>query len=90
MARQTGSIIQVCVGVDPGTIGLSAFKEASRLIYRRDPVDSRERDGRWDQVRMLHRRNRSEFPLGKAAKQHPLGVRLDLHVRFPGALLRRG
>jgi all-trans-retinol 13,14-reductase len=35
-ARQTGSIFQVCLGVDTGRVDLSAFKKASRLIYRRN------------------------------------------------------
>ena len=47
-ARQAGSIIQVCVGVDAGKVDLSAFKEANRLIYRRTPTDSRERDLNWE------------------------------------------
>ncbi len=34
-ARQTGSVFQVCLGVDAGKADLSAFKEASRLIHRR-------------------------------------------------------
>ena len=33
-ARQTGSILQVCLGVDKGNADLSSFHEASRLIYR--------------------------------------------------------
>ena len=33
-ARQTGSILQVCLGVDKGKVDLSSFLEASRLIYR--------------------------------------------------------
>jgi len=35
-ARQTGSVFQVCLGVDAGEADLSAFKKASRLIYRRN------------------------------------------------------
>jgi phytoene dehydrogenase-like protein len=34
-AKQTKSIVQVCLGVDNSQIDLSAFREASRLIYRR-------------------------------------------------------
>jgi phytoene dehydrogenase-like protein len=34
-ARQTGSVFQVCLGVDADKVDLSAFKKASRLIYRR-------------------------------------------------------
>jgi len=33
-ARQTGSILQVCLGVNKGKADLSSFREASRLIYR--------------------------------------------------------
>jgi all-trans-retinol 13,14-reductase len=35
-ARQTGSVFQVCLGVDTSKADLSAFKKASRLIYRRN------------------------------------------------------
>jgi hypothetical protein len=34
-ARQTGSVFQVCLGVDAGKADLSAFKKAGRFIYRR-------------------------------------------------------
>jgi hypothetical protein len=43
-ARQTGSIFQVCLGVDTGKADLSAFKKASRLIYRRSGRNEQERD----------------------------------------------
>ncbi len=33
-ARQTGSVLQVCLGVDESKADLSSFQEASRLIYR--------------------------------------------------------
>ena len=33
--KQTGSILQVCLGVEKSKVDLSAFSEASRLIYRR-------------------------------------------------------
>jgi len=33
-ARQTGSILQVCLGVDNSKADLTSFREASRLIYR--------------------------------------------------------
>ena len=33
-ARQTGSVLQVCLGVDESKADLSPFHEASRLIYR--------------------------------------------------------
>jgi phytoene dehydrogenase-like protein len=33
--KQTGSILQVCLGVDTSTVDLTAFSEASRLLYRR-------------------------------------------------------
>ncbi|NWF94004.1 MAG: NAD(P)/FAD-dependent oxidoreductase [Syntrophaceae bacterium] len=35
-ARQTGSVFQVCLGVDAGKADLSVFKEASKLIYRKE------------------------------------------------------
>jgi len=34
-ARQTGSVLQVCLGVHEKEVDLSAFAHASRLIYRR-------------------------------------------------------
>jgi phytoene dehydrogenase-like protein len=46
-ARQTGSIIQICLGVDATKVDLSAFEEASRLIYRRAMDDSKERELNW-------------------------------------------
>ena len=33
-ARQTGSVLQVCLGIDKSKADLSSFHEASRLIYR--------------------------------------------------------
>jgi phytoene dehydrogenase-like protein len=41
-SRQTGSVFQVCLGVDAGKTDLSAFKKASRLIYRRNGGSARE------------------------------------------------
>jgi all-trans-retinol 13,14-reductase len=43
-ARQTGSILQVCLGVDKGKADLSSFHEASRLIYR-SGEDARATEG---------------------------------------------
>jgi phytoene dehydrogenase-like protein len=43
-ARQTGSVFQVCLGVDTGKADLSAFKKASRLIYRRNGENIQERE----------------------------------------------
>ncbi len=43
-ARQTGSVFQVCLGVDTGKADLSAFRKASRLIYRRSGRNDQERD----------------------------------------------
>jgi phytoene dehydrogenase-like protein len=43
-ARQTGSVFQVCLGVDTGKADLSAFKKASRLIYRRHGENNQERE----------------------------------------------
>ena len=41
-ARQTGSVFQVCLGVDSRKADLSAFKKASRLIYRRNGTNVQE------------------------------------------------
>jgi all-trans-retinol 13,14-reductase len=43
-ARQTGSVFQVCLGVDTGKSDLSAFKKASRLIYRKSEGNAQERE----------------------------------------------
>jgi ferredoxin--NADP+ reductase len=43
-ARQTGSVFQVCLGVDAVKADLSAFKKANRLIYRRSWRNVQERD----------------------------------------------
>jgi len=43
-ARQTGSVFQVCLGVDAGKADLSAFKKARRLIYRRNVENVQERE----------------------------------------------
>jgi all-trans-retinol 13,14-reductase len=43
-ARQTGSVFQVCLGVDTGKFDLSAFEKASRLIYRRSGRNVQERE----------------------------------------------
>ncbi|MGQ9776940.1 MAG: phytoene desaturase family protein [Thermodesulfobacteriota bacterium] len=42
-ARQTSSVFQVCLGVDTSKADLSAFGEATRLIYRRNGKNVRER-----------------------------------------------
>ena len=39
-ARQTGSLFQVCLGIDARKVDLSAFKEAERIIYRKDPGET--------------------------------------------------
>ena len=41
-AKQTNSILQVCLGVDTGKVDLSAFSEASRLISKRSEGGSGE------------------------------------------------
>lgn len=46
-ARQTGSVFQVCLGVDTGKLNLSTFKEASRLIYRRSQESLKETPVDW-------------------------------------------
>lgn len=43
-ARQTSSVFHVCLGVDTGKADLSAFKKASRLIYRRSGRSVQERE----------------------------------------------
>jgi all-trans-retinol 13,14-reductase len=45
-ARQTGSVLQVCLGVHEKNVDLSAFAHASRLIYRR----SREADAGTEEI----------------------------------------
>jgi phytoene dehydrogenase-like protein len=47
-AHQTGSIIQICLGVDIAKVDLSAFEDASRLIYRRAMDESSERELNWN------------------------------------------
>jgi phytoene dehydrogenase-like protein len=41
-ARQTKSVVQVCLGVDTSKIDLSSFNEADRLIYKGSPGNSLE------------------------------------------------
>jgi len=43
-ARQTGSVFQVCLGVDASKADLSAFEKATRLIYRRDGESVHEKE----------------------------------------------
>jgi prolycopene isomerase len=43
-ARQTGSILQVCLGIDSGSVDLAAFGDARSLIYRRDDGPQAERE----------------------------------------------
>jgi phytoene dehydrogenase-like protein len=43
-ARQTGSVFQVCLGVDACKADLSAFEKANRLIYRRNGRNVQERE----------------------------------------------
>lgn len=38
-ARQTASNLQVCLGLDASRVELSAFDQASRIIYRRDSTE---------------------------------------------------
>lgn len=42
-ARQTGSIVQLCLGVNSSAIDLSAFNDARSLIYRGDGDSKHER-----------------------------------------------
>ncbi len=39
-AKQTGSVFQVCLGLKAGRVDLSAFYDASRLLYRSDGTTS--------------------------------------------------
>jgi ferredoxin--NADP+ reductase len=43
-ARQTGSVFQVCLGVDMGRADLLAFEKATRLIYRRNVENVHKRE----------------------------------------------
>lgn len=43
-ARQTGSVLQVCLGVDASKADLSSFREAGRLIYKRTHKDFQEKE----------------------------------------------
>lgn len=48
-AKQAGSILQVCLGTNKQKVDCSAFKEASRLLYRRTNNDSPPDDSiDWD------------------------------------------
>ncbi len=49
-ARQTASNLQVCLGLDESRADLSAYRDASRIIYRRDggEVPPREGGPDWD------------------------------------------
>jgi phytoene dehydrogenase-like protein len=50
-ARQTKSIVQVCLGVDISKVDLSSFNEADRLIYKRGRENSHEAlDGRSEAI----------------------------------------
>lgn len=49
-AHQTNSLFQVCLGVDKERADLSAFKEASRLIYRRNQKVVEEKDLHWNEA----------------------------------------
>ncbi len=40
-AKQTGSLFQVCLGIDTRKVDLSAFKEAESILYRRSSEDAK-------------------------------------------------
>jgi phytoene dehydrogenase-like protein len=40
-AKQTGSLFQVCLGIDTQKVDLSAFKEAESILYRRSSEDAK-------------------------------------------------
>lgn len=44
-ARQTGSVFQVCLGVDARQVDLSAFAAADRIVYRSPRSDGQEDEG---------------------------------------------
>jgi phytoene dehydrogenase-like protein len=44
MAKQSGSVFQVCLGVEANGVDLSVFSDASRLIYRRHMTGVAQRD----------------------------------------------
>jgi phytoene dehydrogenase-like protein len=77
-ARQTDSVFQVCLGVDTSKADLSAFRKASRLIYRRHGENNQERESlNW---------NVQEIDPGALASQE-LEVSLwgrDWEMVFPG------
>ena len=51
-ARQTGSILQVCLGVDIRKTDLSCFKESDRIIYKRHPSNDQSLDWKvWNSLR---------------------------------------
>jgi all-trans-retinol 13,14-reductase len=47
-ARQTGSIFQVCLGIDREKADLSAFQKVDRIIYRRNHEEFSEGGLNWD------------------------------------------
>jgi phytoene dehydrogenase-like protein len=46
-AKQTGSVFQVCLGVETSRLDVSAFSQASRLIYRRGILLSEIQEPDW-------------------------------------------
>jgi all-trans-retinol 13,14-reductase len=40
-ARQTGSLLQVCLGIDTRKVDLSAFQEAESILYRKSSEDTK-------------------------------------------------
>ncbi len=52
-AKQSGSIFQVCLGIDTAKVDLSVFKKASRVIYRRNhDTTPAEAEVDWQQEEM--------------------------------------
>ncbi len=47
-ARQTGSILQVSLGIDSGKADISVFKKGTRLIYRQSKKELRPQELDWD------------------------------------------
>ena len=50
-ARQTGSIFQVCLGVNSRKTDLSCFKESDRIIYKRHPSNDQSLD--WEGLELV-------------------------------------
>lgn len=79
-AKLSGSVLQVCVGLDAGKVDLSAFSGADRLLYRRSEADGELQDPLidWQQGRI--------DPLALAGEELEISLvsRLDPGLARPG------